>query len=68
MTGAQTTAALMCIFGLVVAVVGLAAGPSHGTGYWCLALLWNAGWLLVLLRSRRAVLPRPPQPHPGTAP
>ena len=68
MTGALTAAALMCIFGLVVAVVGLAAGPSHGTGYRSLALLWKAGWLIVLLRSRRRALPPPSQPHPGTAP
>lgn len=48
MTGAQTTAESLCLFGLVVAVAGLAAGPSHGAGYWCLAVLWNVGWLFVL--------------------
>ncbi len=68
MTGAQTAAALLCFLALVVAIVGLTAGPSHGAGYWCLAMLWSAGWLLVLLRSRRSVLPHPPQPHPATAP
>lgn len=68
MTGAQTAAALLCILALVVAVAGLAAGPSHGAGYWYLAVLWSGGWLLVLLGSRRRALPHPPQPHPGTAP
>ena len=68
MIGAQTAAASLCLFGLVVAVAGLAAGPSHGAGYWCLAALWSAGWLLGLLSSRRRALPHPPQPHPGTAP
>ena len=48
MTGAQTAAASLCLTGLVVAVSGLAAGPSHGTAYWCFAVLWNAGWLFVL--------------------
>ena len=33
---------------LVVAVSGLAAGPSHGVGYRCFAVLWNAGWLFAL--------------------
>ena len=68
MTGAQTAAALLCILALVVAVAGLTAGPSLGAGYRCLAVLWSAGWLLVLLSSRRRALPHPPQPHPGTAP
>ena len=68
MTGAQTAATSLCLFGLVVAVAGLAAGPSHGAAYWSLAVLWSGGWLLVLLRSRRRALPHPPQPHPGTAP
>ena len=68
MTGAQTAAASLCLLGLVVALVGLAAGPSHGAAHRCLALLWNAGPLLVPIGSRRRVLPRPSQPHPGTAP
>lgn len=68
MTGAQTAAASLGLFGLVVAVAGLAAGTSHGPGYWCLAVLWSGGWLLVLLGSRRRALPHPPQPHPGTTP
>ena len=67
MTAAQTAAALLCILALVVAAAGLTAGPSHGAGYWCLAVLWSAGWLLGLLRSRRRAVPLPPQPHPGTA-
>ena len=48
MTGTQSTAALLCFLALVVAFVGLAAGPSHGAGYWCFAVLWNTGWLIVL--------------------
>ena len=48
MTGAQSTAALLCILALVVAVSGLAAGPSHGAAYSCFAVLWNAGGLIVL--------------------
>ena len=67
MTGAQTAAASLCFLALVVAVAGLAARPSHGAGYWCLAVLWSAGWLLGLLRSRLRAVPLPPQPHPGTA-
>ena len=67
MTGAQTAAALLCFLALFVAVADITAGPSHGAGYWCLAMLWSAGWLLVVLRSRRRALPPPPQPHPGTA-
>ena len=45
-----------------LSVIGLAAGPSHGAGYWCLAILWNTGWLLVLLKSRLRARPS----HPGT--
>ncbi len=65
MTGARTAAALLCFLALVVAIAGLAAGPSHGAGYWCLAVLWSASWLFVLLRSRRSVLPHSsPFPKP----
>ena len=67
MTGAQTAGASLCVLALVVAVAGLAAGPSHGAGYWCIAVLWSTGWLSGLLSSRRRPVPLPPQPHPGTA-
>ena len=57
MTGGQTAAASLCFPTLVVAFAGLGAGPSHGAGYWCLAVLWNVSWLFVLHGTCRR-LPR----------
>ena len=67
MTRTQTAVAALCVLSLLIAIVALFLAPSRGaTAYWCLAILWSAGWLIDLLRARRrAHRPRQPSPRPG---
>lgn len=64
----DTVVAILSVLALVISIAALLASPSHGAGYRCIAILWSAGWLIVLLRSRRRARPRSSQPPPGSTP